>query len=71
MGVEDGRWCIVVCAVCLVGAGGCEGIENDEVSCQKWWTSKAKHASPFEERTPAHGVDGKTGGTVEMVWGGT
>ena len=27
-GVEDGRWCVVVCAVCLVGAGGCGGIEN-------------------------------------------
>jgi hypothetical protein len=28
MGVEDGRWCVVVCAVCFVGAGGCEGLEN-------------------------------------------
>ena len=24
-----------MCAVCLVGAGGCGGIENSEVSCQK------------------------------------
>ena len=42
MGVEGGLWCIVVCAVCLVGAGGCEEIQNDEVSCQKVVNVKSK-----------------------------
>ena len=28
LGVEDGHWCVAMCAVCLVGAGGCGGLEN-------------------------------------------
>ena len=35
-GWRGGRWCVAMCAVCLVGAGRCGEIENYEVSCQKW-----------------------------------